>query len=131
MTRIMKASALALFALTTLAPMAAAQRRRVIIVRRSPVFVYRDPFFDPWYPYGPYPYGYYNVPNTGEVKLETHMKDAQVFVDGGFAGMTGKLHHMNLNPGTHTIELRNNDGGVIFQESVNVIAGKTTKVEVG
>jgi len=49
--------------------------------------------------------GYYGVPNAGQVKLDTKVKDAQVFVDGAYAGTSGKpqdhvdaarhLHHLN------------------------------------
>ena len=45
-----------------------------------------------WYGYGWYgPYGApgYAVPNTGEVKIVTHMKDAPVYVDVGYAGTAG------------------------------------------
>jgi len=66
-----------------------------------------------WYGYGygpfyrPYPYGaYYGVPNAGQVKLETKVKDAQVFVDGAYAGTSGKLKTMWMRPGAYTIEMR-------------------------
>jgi hypothetical protein len=56
------------------------------------------------------------------------MKDTSVFVDGGFAGTVGQLKTFKLHPGTHNIELRAPDGHTLYQESVDVIAGKTLKI---
>jgi hypothetical protein len=88
-----------------------------------------------WYADGPfhrpYPYGaYYGVPNAGQVKLDTKVKDAQVFVDGAYAGTAGKLKTMRLRPGTYTIELRA-PGQAQFTEKIYVVAGKTVHVEPG
>jgi hypothetical protein len=83
------------------------------------------------YGYGPYSYGpYYGVPNAGQVKLETKVKDAQVFVDGAYAGTSGKLKTMWMRPGTYTIELRA-PGRPQFAEKIYVVAGKTVHVEPG
>ena len=87
------------------------------------------------YGYGPFyrPYwygGYYGVPNAGQVKLETKVKDAQVFVDGAYAGTSGKLKTMWMRPGTYTIELRA-PGRPQFAEKIYVVAGKTVHVEPG
>ena len=90
-----------------------------------------------WYGYGygpfyrPYPYGaYYGVPNAGQVKLDTKVKDAQVFVDGAYAGTSGKLKTMWMRPGTYTIEMRA-PGQAQFAEKIYVVAGKTVHVEPG
>jgi hypothetical protein len=90
-----------------------------------------------WYGYGygpfyrPYPYGaYYGVPNAGQVKLDTKVKDAQVFVNGAYAGTAGKLKTMWMRPGTYTLELRG-PGGEQFTEKIYVMAGKTVHVEPG
>lgn len=81
--------------------------------------------------YGLYPYGaYYGVPNAGQVKLDTHVKDAQVFVDGAYAGTSGKLKTMWMRPGTYTIEMRA-PGQAQFAEKIYVVAGKTVHVEPG
>jgi hypothetical protein len=85
------------------------------------------------YGYGPYyrPYGaYYGVPNVGQIKLDTHVKDAQVFVDGAYAGTAGKLKTMWMRPGTYTIEMRA-PGQAQFAEKIYVVAGKTVHVEPG
>jgi hypothetical protein len=84
-----------------------------------------------WYGYGYGPYGaYYGVPNVGQVKLDTHVKDAQVFVDGAYAGTAGKLKTMWMRPGTYTIEMRA-PGQAQFAEKIYVVAGKTVHVEPG
>ena len=85
------------------------------------------------YGYGPFyrPYGaYYGVPNVGQVKLDTHVKDAQVFVDGAYAGTAGKLKTMWMRPGSYTIEMRG-PGVPQFAEKIYVVAGKTVHVEPG
>ena len=103
------------------------------------VGIFVGPAFAPmgWYGYGygpfygPYPYGaYYGVPNVGHVKLDTKVKNAQVFVDGAYAGTSGKLKTMWMRPGTYTIELRA-PGGEQFTEKIYVAAGKTVHVEPG
>jgi len=110
--------------LLSLAATASAQRARprVVIVEPVPVF---DPFFS--YPYPPD----YVAANFGYVKIDTHRKDAAVYVDGGYADMTGKAKKFALRPGNHDIELRDSDGRTFFQERVAVMVGKTTKLHVG
>ena len=114
-----------------------ASAQRVFIRRPAPVVVVR-----PYYGWGPgwYGYGYYGPwwgptyvtprPNTGEVKLVTRMKDASVYVDGGFAGFAGKLKKFDLSPGNHDIALRDSRGATLFQERIQVIRDKTTEIKV-
>lgn len=109
-----------------LAPMSASAAVRVI-VRGGPVF--RGGFYTPyWGPYwGSYwgPSGYYGYfPNSGEVKLDTKIKDAQVFINGAYAGTTHDNKTMHLRPGSYNIEIREN-GQTPFAEKVYVAAGKT------
>ena len=81
--------------------------------------------------YGPYPYGaFYGAPNAGQVKLDTSVKAAEVFVNGAYAGTAGKLKTMWMRPGTYTLELRA-PGGEQFSEKIYVMAGKTLHVEPG
>jgi len=109
------------------------------VAARGRVAVFVGPAFAPmgWYGYGygpfyrPYPYGaYYGVPNAGQVKLDTKVKAAEVFVDGAYAGTAGKLKTMWMRPGTYTIELRA-PGRAQFAEKIYVVAGKTVHVEPG
>ena len=120
----------ALGALLLVAQPLSAQR---FIVRR-PVIV------RPYYGWGPGWYGWYGpwygpayvVPSrpTGEVKLVTRMKEASVYVDGGYAGVAGKLKHFDLSPGNHNIELRDTAGETLFHQQVQVIRDKTTEIHV-
>jgi hypothetical protein len=119
------ASAIAGGLLLSVAPTASAQRvhGRVVIVR--PFFgPYYDPFF---YPYGYYP-PYYAVAPYGEVKIDTHLKNADVYVDGGLAGGVKDAKKLHLAPGNHKIELRNSDGQTLYEEEVAVTVGHTTKL---
>jgi hypothetical protein len=80
-----------------------------------------------WYsPYwGPYPYGYYDyAPMTGAVKFDTNIKDAEVYIDGAYAGTVGKLKTINLRSGSYDIEVRA-PGRTQFDKKVYVAAGKT------
>jgi len=75
-------------ALMTMAPMGASAAVRVFV--GGPV-VYGGWYAPYWGPYwGPYGYRTY-YPNSGEVKLDTKVKDAQVFINGAYAGLpTGR-----------------------------------------
>lgn len=78
-----------------------------------------------WGPYwgGPYyRYGYF--PNAGEVKLDTKVKDAQVFINGAYAGTTHENKTMHLRPGSYNIEIKEN-GQTPFAQKVYVAAGQT------
>jgi hypothetical protein len=100
-------------------------------VARGRIGVFVGPAFAPYgafgygpYAYGPYGYGSYGaVPNAGQVKLDTKVKDAQVFVNGSYAGTAGKLKTMWMRPGTYTIEIKA-PGRARYAEKIYVIAGK-------
>ena len=106
-------------ALMTMAPIGASAAVRVMV---------GGPVYGGWYaPYwssywGPGVYGYY--PNSGQVKLDTKVKDAQVFINGAYAGTTHDNRTMHLRPGDYNIEIREN-GSVPFAQKVYVTAGKT------
>ena len=76
------------------------------------------------------PYGY--VPGTvaGKVKFDTKMKDAQIYVDGGYAGTVSQLGTFPLKAGTHDVELRDASGQSLYNEHIDVIAGKTIKIKI-
>ena len=130
MTRYLKLAMLAVLALVTFAP-AASARQPVVVLRGyyGPVFYRPWPY---WNAYGPgwgWPYGYAPAPTTGGVKFDSKtMKDAAVYVDGGYAGTVGKLKTFPLSPGTHDIELRNSEAHPFYQERIDVIAGKTIEL---
>lgn len=74
--------------------------------------------------YAPYAFG---TPNAGELKLDTNLKDAEVFINGAFAGTAGKLKSMYMRPGAYNIELRA-PGRARYAERVYIVAGKTLKI---
>ena len=126
MTRYWKYSAMVLLALAIFVPAASA---------RPGIFI--GGYFGPGF-YGPAYYGWYGPayvttaampgPYAGKVKFDTKMKDAGVFVDGGYAGTVRQLGTFPLRPGSHNIELRDPSGHTIFQEHIDVLAGKTIKL---
>jgi hypothetical protein len=133
MKRILMASAVVLLSLLTFAPAASARGRFVI---GGGYGLYGPRYYGGYRPgwYGPYwgrPYGFYPNANEGNVKIVTQVKGDSIFVDGGFAGITGKLKKFPLRPGTHTIEFRDRSGRSYYQERVEVIRGKTLEVSPG
>jgi len=94
----------------------------------------------PYLYYGPGWYGYWSpsyyrwapayavAPSTGEVKIDTHLKDASLYVDGGYVGPIDKFKKFHLRPGDHDIELRDPSGSTIFKERVQVILNKTIEL---
>jgi hypothetical protein len=93
------------FALMTLAPTGAAAA------------MWYSPYWGPAYYGGYYPY-------AGQVKLDTKVRDAEVFINGAFAGTTHQNKTMHLRPGGYNIEIR--EAGVPkFTERVYVVPGKT------
>lgn len=121
MTRYWKYAAMILLALAIFVPAASAGPR--VFIGFGPA--YWGPAYYGWY--GP---AYYAapVPYVGHIKFDTKMKDAGVFVDGGYAGTVKQLGTFPLRPGNHNLELRNAAGQTIFQEQVDVLAGKTIKL---
>jgi len=99
------------FALMTLAPMSASAAIRG----------YWGSYWGPYW--GPAYYGY-GYAAAGQIKLDTKVKNAEVFIDGAFAGMTQQTKSMHLRPGSYNIEIRE-VGQTKFAERVYVVAGKT------
>jgi hypothetical protein len=108
------------FVLMTMAPMGASAAVRVFV--GGPV-VYGGWYAPYWGSYwGGYAYTYH--PNAGEVKIDTKVKDAQVFIDGAYAGTTHENKTMHLRAGSYNIEIREN-GATPFAQKVYVAAGQT------
>jgi hypothetical protein len=74
--------------------------------------------------WGPAYGGYYANSYSGEVKLDTKVKDAQVFINGAYAGTTHETKSMHLRPGSYNVEIRE-AGRTQYAEKVYVVAGKT------
>jgi hypothetical protein len=110
-------------AVMTFAPMSASAAVRGFVVVGRPYYGgWYSPFWGPYW--GPAYGGYYGYPNSGEVKLDTKVKDAQVFIDGSYAGTTHENKSMHLRPGNYNIEIRE-AGKTQYAERVYVVAGKT------
>jgi len=113
-------------AVMMLAPMTASAGVRFGVVVGGPVF-YGPGWYSPfWGSYwGPGPYAF---PNAGEVKLDTKVKDAQVFINGAYAGTTKQNKTMHLRPSAYNIEIREG-GQTPFAQQVYVVAGKTVHLQ--
>jgi len=87
------------------------------------------PYYGGWYaPYwGPYwgPYwSPYWHPYAGEIKLDTKVKTAEVYINGAFVGTTHDARKMHLRPGRYKIEIKEL-GETRFAQQVYVAPGRT------
>jgi hypothetical protein len=105
--------------LMTLAPVAAPAAVRGFVVVGRP---YYGGFYRPYW--GPAYGGYFANPNAGEIKLDTKVKDAGVFINGAYAGTTHQNKSMYLRAGSYNIEIKE-AGSTRYAEKVYVVAGKT------
>jgi hypothetical protein len=118
-------------------------RGRTVIVRGGG-FYYADPFWYgyPWYPYeypiapyqypiGRYPYGYRFAEPDSAVRLEVNPKEAEVYVDGFYAGIVddfdGVFQRLRLPPGQHELILYH-DGYRTAHQTMYLAADSTFKV---
>ena len=106
--------------LMTLAPVSAPAAVRAFVTVGRPY--YGGGFYGSYW--GPAYGGYYANANAGEVKLDTKVKDAGVFINGAYAGTTHDNKTMHLRAGSYNIEIREG-GRTPYAEKVYVVAGKT------
>ena len=92
-----------------------------------PAYGWYAPYWGPAYPYY---WGPYAAPNAGQVKLDTKVKDAEVLINGRYAGTVHELKTMTLRAGDYSIDVRA-PGRVPFHEDIHVVAGKTIKLHPG
>jgi hypothetical protein len=64
------------------------------------------------------------------VKIDTHTKGGQIFIDGAYAGQTGKMRHIYLEPGAYNIQIRAGNK-IVTDKKVYVVAGRTVKIVPG
>ena len=98
-------------------------------------FVYHPyVFYDPFW--GPYPYAYGGYPIAlsgprGDVRLQVTPKQAEVYVDGFYAGVVdnfdGAFKHLRVTPGGHTISLHL-DGYRTVTENIYAAPDTTVKM---
>jgi hypothetical protein len=115
MRNLPKRATLALVLLLAVSVSAQAQWRhgRVVVVPHGPIyapFYYGSPW-GPYFPYGGYPYAdnlYVGQP-TADVSVQVTPKQAEVYVDGYFAGVAGDLggvfKRLHATPGGHAITM--------------------------
>jgi len=103
---------------------------------------YYDPFFyaDPWYglqypypyPIRPYGYGYRAYEPEASVRLEVKPKEAEVYVDGYYAGVVddfdGTFQRLRVEPGEHESEL-GLDGYRTVRQKVYLARDKTFRIK--
>lgn len=94
--------------------------------------VYYGSAFGPWgaYGYDPFFYGAYPVmshPNAGQVKVDTKVKDAEVFVNGAFAGTAKDFKSVWLRQGPYNLEVRS-PGHQTYTARIYVLNGKTIRL---
>jgi hypothetical protein len=110
---------------------------RVIVVPRGPIYApfFYDPLWGPYYPYAGYPYDGYPfaaytnaIHPTTEVKVQVTPKQAEVYVDGYYAGVAsdlgGFLKRMQAMPGGHSITVHL-EGYRTVTENVYLVPGST------
>jgi hypothetical protein len=62
----------------------------------------------------------------GEVKLQGTQKSAEVFLNGAYAGITGDLKSIWLEPGAYDLEVK--AGHQRFSQRIYVLSGKSLKI---
>jgi uncharacterized membrane protein len=82
------------------------------------------PFWGPYWGPGGF-YAYY--PNIGQIKIETPVKDARVYIDKGYAGTTKENKSISLRPGAYNLEIKVGDK-TQYAERIYVAPGKTIKI---
>ncbi len=80
--------------------------------------------------YGGYPYGYgYGGYDTGRLRLQMQPRDAEVFIDGYYAGQVddfdGRMQGLTLETGGYSVEVRK-PGWETLTFDVRVTPGRTT-----
>ncbi len=89
---------------------------------------YSPYFYGPYGWYGPYEvYPMYS--SIGELKLKRNIKEADVYINGAYAGKAEKLKTMWLRPDAYTVEIRA-VGYAPYAQRIYLVPGKTSHVKV-
>ena len=78
-------------------------------------------------PYGARP----RVASFGDVKIDTKIKGGSIYIDGGYAGVIGKLNKFQLPAGAHDIEFRDPSGHAFYSQKVQVMPGRIIEIYPG
>ncbi len=85
-------------------------------------------YFPGWSSWGYPGYGYSQGSDySGEIKIQTAEKTAEVYVDGALAGAVEDLKSFYLEPGVYNLEIRTSNDKV-YQKRLYVLSGKTLKI---
>jgi len=84
---------------------------------------------DAYPPYGPYGYPAYGGRPLGEVHIKTPVSDAEIYINGSFAGRAHDVKHIYLAAGTYRIEQR--IGTDVQKQRIYVTAYRKINVEFG
>ncbi len=95
-----------------------------------PGALFWEPFWgDCLYPFRPaYFVSFAPAPDKGEVKLRVNQKDADVYLDGAYAGKAEHLKSMWLEPGAYDLEVTGKSRAG-FHRRIYVLTGKTLKID--
>ena len=92
---------------------------------------YGDFYYGAQYPIGRYPYGYRYADRDSAVRLEVTPKEAEVYVDGYYAGVVddfdGVFQRLRVAPGSHELTLYH-DGYRAVHQTLYLQADATFKV---
>ena len=117
-------------------PASAQGRRGRVVIGGGFGYAYSRFFYDPfWAPYPYYGYGAYpiGVRGSGEVRVLATPKQAEVFVDGFYAGVVddfdGKLQRLHTTPGGHAITLHL-EGYRTVTQNIYVTPANTFKLAI-
>ena len=83
-------------------------------------------FWSPLYYPGMLP-GFAPSEGKGEIRLDSSEKEAEVYIDGAYAGIARDLKSIWLDAGAYDLELRG-EGDKIFQKRIYILSGKTLKI---
>jgi hypothetical protein len=64
---------------------------------------------------------------SGEIKIQTPEKSAEVFIDGAYAGIVEDLKNFWLEPGVYNLEIKTS-ADKFYQKRLYVLSGKTLKI---
>lgn len=86
-------------------------------------------WYDPWF--APYYAPVYFAPqiDKGQVNLQTSDKNAEVYLDGAYAGPASKLKNFWLAPGVYRLQVRAT-GQAMQEKRIYVLTGKTLKLKM-
>ncbi len=95
-----------------------------------PGALYREPYWGNCvYSFRPaYFVSYLPGPDKGEVKLRVNAKDADVYLDGAYAGKAEHLKSMWLEPGAYDLEVTAKRQAA-FHRRIYVLTGKTLRID--